>query len=82
MNAGNRDEKIIAKGLGSPGPLLLVKKYLKNHSAKRIRVIVSDRAAADELVSFFSERNAVAKIDLAGDDLHVIVDLSSFKDGD
>ena len=46
------------------------------------RVIVSDRKAADELVSYFAQRNAKTEIDLAGDDLHVIVDLSSFKDVD
>ncbi len=83
MTAANNDEeRIMARGLKSPGPLLIVKKRLRDIDAVRIRVIVSSRETADDLVNFFETRGAAAEIDLAGDDFHVVVDLRKFKDVD
>jgi TusA-related sulfurtransferase len=76
------EERITARGLRSPGPLLIVKKRLKTTDALRIRVIVSNREAADDLINFFETRGAVAELDRAGEDFHVVVDLTGFKDTD
>ncbi len=81
MNSGNGDEeRIVARGLKSPGPLLIVKKRLKTLDAGRIRVIVSSRDAADDVVNYFETRGAATEIDRAGEDYHVVVDLAKFKD--
>ncbi len=74
------EERIIARGLHSPGPLLVVKKRLGEIKTKQIRVIVSFSDAADELVRFFREGGASTEIDRAGDDFHVLADLKNFKD--
>jgi hypothetical protein len=78
--ANNDEERITAKGLKSPGPLLIVKKRLAERGAFRMRVIVSNREAAEELVAFFEARGGVAEIDPAGEDFHVVADLRRFKD--
>ena len=73
------EEKIIAKGLRPPGPLFMVKKQIAGIDSKRLRVIVSNKEAADELVRYFEERRAKAEIDMAGDDYHVIVDMTTYQ---
>ncbi|MCK4236308.1 MAG: hypothetical protein KAX38_04260 [Candidatus Krumholzibacteria bacterium] len=78
----NNEEKIIAKGLNPPGPLLIVKKKLQTVQSKSLRIIVSSIESAEGLVDFFKERNAEASVDRAGDDFHVVVDLTNFKDRD
>lgn len=78
----NNEEKIVAKGLSPPGPLLVVKKKLKTIEKRRVRVIVSNREAAEEIVDFFKEHNVDTEIDRAGDDFHVIVDLQGFEEGE
>ena len=78
--ANNDEERIIARGLNPPGPLLIVKKRLAERSAFRIRVIVSNREAADELIEFFEAGGGIAEIDPAGEDFHVVADLRKFKD--
>jgi len=80
--APNDEERIMARGLKSPGPLLIVKKRLKDFGAARMRVIVSSKEAADDLVNFFEARGAAVEIDLAGEDFHVVVNLATFKDVD
>lgn len=74
--AGSEEQRIIARGLHSPGALLLVKKRLDEFKGEHIRVIVSSDDAADELVDFFMEMGAKVEIDNAGDDIHVVVDLT------
>jgi len=76
----NNERRIIARGLNSPGPLLLVKKELESEGAGKLRVVVSSEKAALDLQSYFRDRSAVAEIDVAGDDYHVIIDLEHFKD--
>ena len=80
--ANHDEERIMARGLRSPGPLLVVKKRLRGIDAPRLRVIVSTREAAEDLVNYFEVRGAPAEIDVAGEDFHVIVDLRTFKDVD
>lgn len=81
MNSGNGDEeRIVARGLKPPGPLLIVKKRLKTLEARRIRVIVSSRAAAEDIINYFETRGAAIELDRAGEDYHVVVDLAKFKD--
>ncbi len=83
MSAMNGDEeRITARGIRPPGPLLLVKKRLKETDAVRLRVIVSSREAADEIIAYITARGARAEVDRAGDDYHVIADLSRYKDVD
>jgi TusA-related sulfurtransferase len=66
MHSENGDEEhIVAKGLKSPGPLLIVKKRLKTIEARRIRVIVSSRDAAEDIISYFETRGAAIELDLA-----------------
>jgi len=77
--ANGDEERIVAKGLKSPGPLLMVKKRLAERGAFRIRVIVSDDSAAREIVSYLKARGAIAEIDKAGADFHVVADLRSFR---
>jgi TusA-related sulfurtransferase len=82
MTATNNDEeRIVARGLKAPGPLLVVKKRLETLEAVRIRVIVSSLEAAEDVVNFFETRGGVCEMDRAGEDFHVIVDLRGFKDG-
>ena len=76
----NNEERVIAKGLNPPGPLLIVKKKVRSMQGGNLRVIVSNQEAADELIKYFRERSAEAEIDRAGDDFHVVVDLENFKD--
>jgi hypothetical protein len=78
--ASNDEERVMARGLKPPGPLLIVKRRLKARRSFRMRVIVSNREAAEELVGFFEARGGVAEIDSAGEDIHVVVDLRKFKD--
>ncbi len=81
MSGTNHDEeRITARGLRSPGPLLIVKKRLRETDAGRLRVIVSSAEAAEEIISFLVARGARAEADRAGDDYHVIADLSGYKD--
>jgi TusA-related sulfurtransferase len=74
--AGSEEIRIIARGLNPPGPLLLVKKRLEELRGGRLRVIVSSEAAAYELVNYFTGMDADVEIDHAGDDIHVVVDLT------
>jgi TusA-related sulfurtransferase len=76
----DREERVVAKGLKPPGPLLIVKKKLPEIQAEHLRIIVSNRESVDELVSYFEERHAETEIDRAGDDYHVVVDLTGFSD--
>ena len=74
--AGSEEKRIIARGLNPPGPLLLVKKKLEEFRGARLRVIVSSEDAAEELVNYFIGIDADVEIDHAGDDIHVVVDLT------
>jgi hypothetical protein len=76
----NNEERILAKGLNPPGPLLIVKKKVRSMRGRNLRVIVSNQEAADELVAYFREHSADAEIDMAGDDYHVVVDMAKFED--
>ncbi len=76
----NNERRIIARGLNSPGPLLLVKKELESAGAGKLRVVVSSEEAALDLQRYFRNRSAEAEIDVAGDDYHVVIDLEHFKD--
>jgi hypothetical protein len=78
----NEEERLIARGLNPPGPLLLVKKSLPTISSRYLRIIVSSKEAVEELVSFFDEINAPVEMDTVGDDFHVVVDVSGIKDVD
>ena len=73
---GIEEKRIIARGLKPPGPLLLVKKQLEELRGGRFRVIVSSDEAADELVDYFMGMDAGVEIDHAGDDIHIVVDLT------
>jgi len=75
--AGSEENRIIARGLNPPGPLLLVKKRLDEFKGGHLRVIVSSEDAADELVEYFLGMDAKVEIDNAGDDIHVVVDLKA-----
>lgn len=72
----------MARGLRPPGPLLLVRKRLETASGRRLRIIVSSEDAVRELVDFFGGMGVPTETDRAGDDYHVIADLSGLKKGD
>jgi len=74
--AGGEESRIIARGLNPPGPLLLVKKRFDEFNGGHLRVIVSSEDAADELVEYFLDMGAQVEIDNAGEDIHVVVDLT------
>ena len=74
--AAGEEKRIIARGLNPPGPLLLVKKKLGDSATGNIRIIVSTEEAADELVDYFLGKGAKVEIDNAGEDIHVVVDLT------
>ena len=74
--AGGEEKRIIARGLNPPGPLLLVKKKFDEFKGGHLRVIVSSEAAADEQVDYFLGIGAKVEIDNAGEDIHVVVDLT------
>ncbi len=73
---------IIAKGLKPPGPLLVVKKKLQTVTSERVRIIVSNREAVDEIVDYLKGIEAPYELDRAGDDYHIIIDTTKMKDGD
>ncbi len=73
---GSDENRIIARGLNAPGPLLLVKKRLDEFRGGHLRIIISRDDAADELVDYFMAMGAKVEIDHAGDDIHVVVDLT------
>jgi hypothetical protein len=78
---GNIEEKILAKGLSPPGPLLIVKKRMQEGiKTPHVRVIVSNPESVDELVAFFRGLGAETKTDKAGEDYHVIADLTSLRE--
>ncbi len=79
---GQDEERVIARGLRSPGPLLLVRNRVRETGAARLRVIVSDRTAAEEVAAFLVARGAPAEIDVVGEEFHVIADLARYKDVD
>ncbi|MCX5752950.1 MAG: sulfurtransferase TusA family protein [Candidatus Krumholzibacteria bacterium] len=80
MNSRNsEEERIVARGLKSPGPLLIVKKRLKTLAVRRIRIIVSSRETAEDVMNYFETRGAAVELDRAGEDYHVVVDLAKFK---
>jgi len=74
--AGSEEKRVVARGLSSPGPLLLVRKRLDEYRGGRLRVIVSYDDAADELVEFFMKKGARVELDHAREDIHVVVDLT------
>lgn len=76
------EERIIARGLRPPGPLLLVRKKIEEGAAGHLRVIVSFEDSARELVEFFEETGIPVETDRAGDDIHVVADLSGRRNGD
>ncbi len=78
----NNEERVIAKGLNPPGPLLIVKRKVRSMQGGNLRIIVSNQEAADELIKYFRDRSSEAEIDRAGDDYHVVVNLANFKDKD
>ena len=80
--AGSEEQRIIARGLNPPGPLLLVKKRIAEFSGGHLRVIVSSEDAADELVEYFLDMGAQVEIDNAGEDIHVVVDLTESGEGE
>lgn len=73
------EERIVARGLNPPGPLLIVKRKMSELGSRRLRIIVSVREAADEIASYFTGLRAGVTIDRAGDDFHVVVDLDGFE---
>lgn len=79
---GMDEERVVARGLRPPGPLLLVRKRLDAAAGRRLRIIVSSEEAVRELVSFFDGMGVPTETDRAGDDYHVIADLSDLKRGD
>ena len=74
--AGSDEKRLIARGLNPPGPLLLVRKRIDEFMGEHLRIIVSTEDAADELVDYFLEMGARVEIDNAGEDIHVVVDLT------
>lgn len=79
---GLDEERVVARGLRSPGPLLLVRNRVRETRAARLRVIVSDRTSAEEVAGFLASRGAPAEIDAVGEEYHVIADLAHYKDVD
>lgn len=73
------EERLIARGLRPAGALLLVKKQIGSIKARRLRIIVSGEDAALELVGFFDSMGIGTEMDRAGDDYHVVADISSMR---
>lgn len=73
-----KEEKLVARGLTPPGPLLMLKKKLKEIRREgNLRVIVSSTEAADEIISYIRGIPADYELDRVGDDYHVIMNLDS-----
>ncbi len=80
IRMSSQEERIIARGLRHPGPLLILKKRLRDIEAIKIRRIVSDRESADEIVQYLSSRGARCDIDKFENEYHVVADLSKYRD--
>lgn len=70
----DQEHKINARGLSAPGPRLMVEAALARSSYPSIRVVVSDKAAADDLLDYFSDKRDKIVVDQVGGDFHVIID--------
>ncbi|MFO7915872.1 MAG: sulfurtransferase TusA family protein [Candidatus Krumholzibacteriales bacterium] len=76
-----KEEKLIARGLNPPGPLLMLKKKLKEiEYSGNLRIIVSNIDAADEIITYFREISADYELDRVGDDYHLIMNLDSYEE--
>ncbi|MDH3217789.1 MAG: sulfurtransferase TusA family protein [Candidatus Krumholzibacteria bacterium] len=73
----DREIKINARGLSNPGPRLMVKSALAEQKCKRVRVVVSNVEAVEDLREYFSSLGASVETDHIGADYHIFVELSS-----
>ena len=76
--ATGEENRIIARGLNPPGPLMLVKKRIDEFRGGHLRVIVSSEDAADELVDYFMVLYYKLLVILTNSYNHVVVDLTEF----
>jgi len=76
------EDRLVARGLGPAGALLLVRKRLESTNARRLRIIVTKAEAAAGLVEFFDGIGIGTETDRAGDDYHVIADVSQTRNDD
>ena len=76
----SKEIKIIARGLETPGVLLLVKKSISGISSGMVRIIVTNEEAVGEVRSFFKARGVETEVDIAGDDFHLLLDMNCFKE--
>ena len=77
--AGDRQMKINARGLPSPGPRMMVKRALADNECQTLRVVVSYAEAVEDLKEYFKSLHVTAEVDQIGDEFHLFVDLSSSK---
>jgi TusA-related sulfurtransferase len=76
-----KEEKLIARGLSPPGPMMMLRKKIEEiEMSGNLRVIVSSAEAADEIISFSKEISAEYELDRVGDDYHVLINLDSCKE--
>jgi TusA-related sulfurtransferase len=71
----DQELRINARGLSNPGPRLMVETALEKRRPRVVRVVVSGRPAADDVVKFLEGQGATVDIDVVGDDIHVIAQL-------
>ncbi|HEX5132258.1 MAG TPA: sulfurtransferase TusA family protein [Candidatus Krumholzibacteria bacterium] len=68
----DRELRINARGLSEPGPRLMVETALEKNRPDFLRVVVSGRAAAEDVGRFLEQAGAVVDIDAVGDEIHVL----------
>ena len=75
----DKEIKINARGLSSPGPRLMVETALRKEQFEMLRVVVSNRAAAADIESYLKTLKAKVDIDAIGEEFHILADFTKTK---
>ncbi len=75
----DKEIKINARGLSSPGPRLMVETALQKGQFEMLRVVVSDKAAAVDIENYLKTLKARVDIDIIGEEFHILADFTKPK---
>jgi len=75
----DKEIKINARGLSSPGPRLMVETALKKGQFEKLRVVVSNQSAATDLENYLESLKALVEIDVIGEEFHILAEFNPQK---
>ena len=77
MKTDDKEIRINARKLSSPGPRLMAENALADTTPAVVRVIVSNDEAAHDVTRYLQDRGATVRTDILGDDIHVIASFAA-----